>query len=104
MAGPGFGIAVLRQRVVLPLVRRGLLEALVFDNRDELHVGGIEFPPEKAIDIQRLAGVEPVDARQRVERNAVALEQLGRVEDFFKRGLAAFGDAILCLLYTSRCV
>ena len=97
MAGPGFGVAVPGQGVVVPLVRRGFLEALVFDDRNELHVGGIEFMPEKAVNVQRLAGVEPVDAGQGVEGHAVTLEQLGRVEDFFERGSAALGDPVLVM-------
>ena len=94
MAGPRFGLAVLGQHGVVPLVRRDFLKTFVFYNGDELQISGIQFKPEKAINIQWLAGVEAVDAGQRVERHAVPLEQLGRRKHLVKRGLATFGDAI----------
>ena len=97
MVGPGLRLPVPGQGVVVPLVGCRLLEALVFDDRNELHVGGADLIPKKAVNVQRLSSVVTVDTGQGVERNSEPLEKLDCVEDLVERGPPALRHAVLIM-------
>ena len=84
-----------RQPRGVPRLRRGRLEALDLDNRDELQVGRAQLAAQEAIDVERPRRVVAIDARQRVERHAEPLEHLRRGIHGVERRRAALGDAVL---------
>ncbi len=90
-----FGAADDRQRRRVPFLRRGALELAELDDRDELQVGRAQLAAQETVDVERPRRIESIDAGQRVERHAEALQHLrGRVH-LVERRLAALGDPVV---------
>ena len=69
MAGPGARIILTGSVGLLPPLRRLVLESPGFHHRCKLDMGGPQLLSEKAIDFQRMGGIDAVDAGQRIEGN-----------------------------------
>src|SRR5581483_12436115 len=100
MAGPGLRFTLFWQLGRVPGMRSRMRERLVFDNGNKLNICRSEFLAQKSVHVQRPSPIEAMDACQCVERNAMALKQLGRGKYFVKGGPSSLGDPVMIMNIT----
>ena len=83
-----------RQVFRAPVLGGDMREILGLDAGNELNAPRAQFAGQKTVNIERIAGVFPIDHAQGSKRHAMLLQQTCRRHDFVMCRRAALGIAI----------